>query len=166
MNRQEWLDSVKPLWRSSGKKKCPICNKTKPMSEWSFNKKGSNAGNPISRCKVCSSLNARKNYLARSSEDREQINLTRRLAVFGLTPETYRVLIAKQGGGCAICGNSTGLEYKGRVRRLSVDHCHKTKKTRGALCSHCNVGLGHFRDSLSTLQKAMDYLRSYGTTWS
>lgn len=44
--------------------------------------------------------------------------------------------------------------------KLVVDHNHVTGKVRGMLCNHCNRGLGHFRDNLDTLQKAIEYLKN------
>jgi hypothetical protein len=51
---------------------------------------------------------------------------------------------------CAICNVATD--------KLVVDHCHKTNKVRGVLCSSCNLGLGKFKDSLELLEAAMLYL--------
>lgn len=50
---------------------------------------------------------------------------------------------------CAICGVKT---------KLFVDHDHKSEKVRGLLCNHCNLGLGHFRDSPLLLEFARAYL--------
>lgn len=50
---------------------------------------------------------------------------------------------------CVICGDAT---------KLVVDHSHKTGKVRGLLCSHCNRGLGHFRDDPMLLEFAAQYL--------
>lgn len=36
---------------------------------------------------------------------------------------------------------------------------HKTKAVRGLLCDLCNRGLGMFRDSITNLINAADYLR-------
>ena len=57
---------------------------------------------------------------------------------------------AAQDGRCAICGAVSG--------RLFVDHCHTTGNVRGLLCVACNNALGQFRDSVSALRRAIDYL--------
>ena len=51
---------------------------------------------------------------------------------------------------CAICGCE--------ARRLAVDHCHRTNAVRGMLCTHCNWGLGYFRDDKKLLERAIRYL--------
>lgn len=72
---------------------------------------------------------------------------------FNITPIVYFMLLDSQGGGCAICGgcDSTG-------RKLAVDHCHKTGKIRGLLCTRCNTSLGVFGDSVEGLRKTLSYL--------
>lgn len=52
---------------------------------------------------------------------------------------------------CIICGESQKLQ-------LAIDHDHKTGRVRGALCSRCNLGLGHFRDDPELLRLAALYL--------
>ncbi len=70
---------------------------------------------------------------------------------YGLRPEDYRELLARQGGVCAICK---------KQRPLGIDHCHSTRQVRGLLCSKCNVGLGHYDDDPSLLLAAAAYLEA------
>ena len=75
------------------------------------------------------------------------------LRLYGLRLPDYTRLFEVQGGVCSICQippNSGGV--------LSVDHCHSTGRVRGLLCNACNSGLGHFKDSLSSLASAAEYL--------
>ena len=72
---------------------------------------------------------------------------------YGLTPDGYADLYNKQGGLCAICGLKPDS-------RLHIDHCHRTGRVRGLLCGACNRGLGMFHDDISSLEKAVLYLRS------
>jgi Recombination endonuclease VII len=55
---------------------------------------------------------------------------------------------------CGICGRK-----KPNGKNWHTDHSHKTRKFRGILCHSCNIGLGHFMDSIRFLQKAISYLR-------
>ena len=43
---------------------------------------------------------------------------------------------------------------------LAIDHCHSTGKIRGLLCDRCNHGLGHFKDDINLLIKAIEYLNT------
>jgi hypothetical protein len=52
---------------------------------------------------------------------------------------------------CWICGSTV---------RLCIDHCHKTEKARGLLCSLCNLGLGAFQDNKVKLSRAIEYLET------
>jgi hypothetical protein len=39
-----------------------------------------------------------------------------------------------------------------------VDHCHRTHRIRGLLCSRCNTGIGKFNDDPGLLMRAAKYL--------
>lgn len=65
----------------------------------------------------------------------------------GLTAKQWKALRAKvikrQGNRCAICGehghDGPSKKHKGiTIRRLYLDHDHKTGRVRGALCFRCN----------------------------
>lgn len=66
---------------------------------------------------------------------------------FGMTLETYALLLTAQGGGCALCYDTPKPN-----RRLAVDHCHKTGRIRGLLCWSCNYHV------LGKVDKYPDYL--------
>lgn len=79
---------------------------------------------------------------------------------FGITESDYEVMVATQGGKCAICGTT---EPRGNGhKKFHVDHCHRTGLVRGLLCSRCNLGLGAFLDDVSVLQRAIEYLSTKG----
>ena len=81
----------------------------------------------------------------------------------------YNELFEKQDGKCAICkkpetSKSTNSKRNKETKRLALDHCHLSEengiiKIRGLLCHHCNTGLGHFDDSIETLETAIAYLK-------
>lgn len=74
-----------------------------------------------------------------------------------ITDARYKEILEAQNNQCAICGKDAS-EFK---TALSVDHDYKTNKIRGLLCINCNMGLGHFKDSLSNLHRALMYLSKY-----
>jgi hypothetical protein len=78
---------------------------------------------------------------------------------YGMSMDEYEALLAKQKGVCAICSNPETRARKGKVYRLHIDHDHQTGRIRALLCHHCNAGLGHFRDDVETMAKALAYLR-------
>jgi len=65
------------------------------------------------------------------------------------------MLLAEQGGLCAVCRDPIGLGGKSGAR---VDHDHLTGRIRGILCNRCNVALGNFRDDPKILAAAIAYL--------
>lgn len=56
---------------------------------------------------------------------------------YGITPEEYDELLARQDGRCAMC-----REECATGKRLAVDHDHATGAVRGLLCHACNRALG------------------------
>lgn len=83
----------------------------------------------------------------------ERKNNTRRINKYGVTPEKYQEMLDEQSHVCAICG---GTNPDGR--QLFIDHCHKTNKVRGLLCTTCNSGIGYLDDSPEMLRRAWQYL--------
>lgn len=79
---------------------------------------------------------------------------------YRMTPEQYDVLLAQQGGVCAICQCDDG------DMALAVDHDHACcagdrscgRCIRGLLCGNCNNGLGRFDDDARRLRAAAEYL--------
>jgi len=78
-------------------------------------------------------------------------------ANYGLTPAAYDVMLADQGGQCAVCG---ATDPRTQAGVFCVDHCHTTGVVRGLLCSACNSGLGHFSDDPDVLRAAASYIEA------
>jgi hypothetical protein len=112
----------------------------------------------IARFKAWKEANPEKWALARSRlSDRQQryqrhSDLRRK---YGIEPDQYEELLIKQGGVCAICEQP---ESQPDRKSLSVDHCHRTHRIRGLLCSRCNTGIGKFNDDPGLLMRAAKYL--------
>jgi hypothetical protein len=96
-------------------------------------------------------LEQRKNFALRHPE-RKKIQ---HLKAYGLTMDRFNAMLEDQNYACAICG---AQKTENRKFFPVVDHCHKTKKVRGLLCSGCNLGLGKFKDDSRLLLRAIHYL--------
>jgi len=112
---------------------CTKCEILKPLSEYSYR---TNKTTRFSHCKSCVRIN----------------QITKKM---GISPEFYLQMVKDHGGKCSICNVYESTLAKG----LAVDHDHETGKIRGLLCSQCNTGLGMFKDSLTFLTNAIDYLK-------
>lgn len=77
------------------------------------------------------------------------------MSKYKLTLRQVDEILKSQNGLCAICRSPVLLGGKGGAK---IDHCHKTNIIRGILCSTCNTGLGHFKDSINNLCEAIKYL--------
>ena len=85
--------------------------------------------------------------LASTCKDCQRANADRKKAYCTL-------LIREQEGRCAICNK----EESSNKKDFAVDHDHTSGFVRGALCNHCNSGLGGFMDNPELLYKAIEYL--------
>ncbi|NBR24935.1 MAG: hypothetical protein EBU08_14405, partial [Micrococcales bacterium] len=47
-------------------------------------------------------------------------------------------------------------------RGWCLDHDYETEKFRGWICQTCNIGLGHFKDSIEGMMKGIEYLKRTG----
>lgn len=132
-------DHVLDLRKNLSSLKCSACKKNKEKSCFSVSALKDKYG----KCKECSSISSKKSFI---------------LSKYKLSEHDYNALIKEQNNLCKICGNKETGQFKGKKKRLSVDHNHGTGKVRGLLCSYCNIGLGVFKDSPNILRKAIKYL--------
>ena len=72
---------------------------------------------------------------------------------YGVTPDQFSEAEEQANGICKLCE----LE-----KELLIDHCHESGKFRGLICRECNLMLGHAKDKIPTLQRAIDYLKEHG----
>ena len=84
------------------------------------------------------------------------------LEKYGLTDDTFNALFEAQNRRCAICRSDTPATSKRDARftevNWAIDHCHKTGKTRGILCTRCNIALGMAQDDVGLLANMVAYL--------
>lgn len=71
----------------------------------------------------------------------------------------YNELLKAQNNKCSICLKEETASFKGKPRSLAIDHCHKTGKVRGLLCSKCNMAIGLLDDNLDVLNNIIRYLK-------
>ena len=102
--------------------------------------------------KICSDvcrherkLTAQKKYRDSANFDRRKQNIRDR---YNLTVEEYDNYFVSPS--CGICGTEEG--------RMVLDHCHHSGEVRGVLCSLCNTGIGHLKDDINLLNKAIEWL--------
>jgi len=90
-------------------------------------------------------------------EKLEKKNFQSKIALgrYKISFEEYQELKKKQNNLCLLCGKPNKSS-----RSLAIDHCHKTGRIRGLLCSKCNIGLGMFEDNIKLLKKAIIYLQN------
>jgi len=67
-------------------------------------------------------------------------------SVYGITPADYDQMYEAQNGVCTICAWPERAKYKGTLKRLAVDHDHRTGKVRALLCNGCNRALDLLED--------------------
>lgn len=78
---------------------------------------------------------------------------------YGLTPEEYDELLARQGGRCAICRTEDGGDSRGYP--FHVDHDHLSGANRALLCGRCNKGIGLLGDDPMLILAAAVYVLSH-----
>jgi hypothetical protein len=127
-----------------GKSYCPKCEQEKSLAEF-HNDKYTMTGKAI-YCRECNKKKSKERY----SSNKEKVSIQRIKKKFGISQDDYLKLFNDQDGKCKIC--------EVPKKKLVVDHCHTTQKIRGLLCSSCNLGLGHFKDSINALDAAIRYL--------
>ena len=134
-------------------KECSRCGIEKPKTE--FHKHSVKPSGTVvlrSWCKKCKNKQSQKETkeLQSTDEGRKQKYYWQIKSKYGLSREEYDAMLENQGGGCAICGDTSS--------KLCVDHCHSSGKVRGILCDDCNLSLGKMGDDANRLRKAANYL--------
>ena len=160
-NRQKWL----------AKRRAAYAKNSKKIADAAASARSTPEGMAKNDARVKKYTARRREWMAknpeaakaRSKEWRDKSKLSTRIhrlkKKYGLTLERYNEMLAAQGHRCMICKTDTPT---GNGKVFVVDHCHATNKVRKLLCSHCNSGLGHFKDNPWVLEAAANYLRDHG----
>lgn len=153
-------------------KTCTLCNIEKNLEEFAKHKKGKGGLHP--HCKACANKRTsewrkqnpelyktiyQKRNNSQKTKELNRINILKRN--FNITIELYNKMLKDQDNKCKICNLPEITKNKNGVSKfLSVDHCHKTGKIRGLLCSKCNSFLGMANDNINILKSAIIYLKN------
>lgn len=118
-------------------------------------------------CKPCRPAQKRKNHAlgmrnwrSKNQDRSRRVKAAWDLRKYGITLEDYESIFKTQGGTCAIC-KTCPKGGRGILRKLVVDHCHRSKKVRSLLCADCNTAIGLMKEDLEILKSAMAYLRRH-----
>lgn len=146
----------------------PVCSR--PTVKYPNGRTGTRAGFHAHKqaqedgCEAC--LKGCAEAQAQRRADEPELSLRSALwAKYRLSLESYKAMLAEQGGACAICRVDAPTDI--RTSRFHVDHdhacCPTSSKTcgkcvRGLLCHACNTALGNFQDDPKRLIAAVAYL--------
>jgi hypothetical protein len=163
-------------------KRCARCEMQKPLVDFRNNKARPDSIRPY--CRDCRKATCREWYLRNIETERERARNRKRVngpkdrernkkwaaanpeqaryhsrkkllgSKYNMTIEEHDALFASQGSVCGACGSAEPNSKKG----WSTDHCHSTGVVRGIVCHHCNIGIGHAKDSIKTLRAWISYL--------
>ena len=136
-------------------KLCSKCGVEKDLSEFSPHPRGIYKKQPqCKKCRAAMSTEYKRKRLENDKDFNRKNNLKQN---YGITLDEYNKMYENQKGCCKICGE----HQESFSVTLAVDHCHTTGKVRGLLCRSCNTALGSFRDNITNLQSAIDYLKEH-----
>lgn len=136
--------------KHTGWKTCRIC-KIESARKWR-----DKPGNRKLRCEQEKMRRSRP-------EVRKRVLELSRQKLYGISPEQYQHMLKEQDYKCSICLT----ELLQQVRSPAVDHDHSCcsgakscgRCVRGIICFNCNGGLGNFKDDISSLMAAVEYMR-------
>ena len=161
-------------------KKCTRCKTEKATSEFRASTRG-----PLSAwCKCCErayqreiyannpekarerSANWRKKYAKKYADERKR-NRGKYYAAeiskkYSIAKHEAERMIREDGLKCKAC--AVEFDPQKPLQRRNLDHCHKSGKVRGFLCSRCNTVAGLVNDDTKILKSISLYLEKCITT--
>ena len=148
-----------------GREICRICHRATAGKKRNSNRADYNARMAKDREENPEKWTARyKAHYARLKERFGDFHsLNKQCRLHGITMDDYANMLDMQDNKCGICKKEETCKdpRHDRVRRLSIDHCHKTGKVRGLLCHSCNTAIGKFKDDIELLHKAIRYITQH-----
>ena len=135
----------------------PICKKCANIESTLYRKNNLEADRKIANKSYYKHNEARKigarTYYRKNLEKVKAYKLKK----YGLTIDEFELILIKQNNECCVCN----IPFK-KTSDAKIDHCHKSGKTRGIICNHCNIALGHTKDNIEILYKLIEYLKENG----
>lgn len=168
-------------------KTCWKCNEIKYFTEFHRNK--SKDSGLHDECKLCVKLRRkrriavnpereRKRGREKAKRNRATINAQQRndrilhperhfdyylKKNYRITLEQYNSMLIKQNNVCAICKlpETEIIRTSGKLRKLCVDHDHKTGEVRSLLCMGCNTTLGKIKEDVNIAIAIARYIQKH-----
>jgi hypothetical protein len=131
-------------------KVCSVCNENKKLNL--FAKDSKTKSGYRNRCKDCYNKRHKELLLKRGGGLGDHLK-----SRYGITLDTYNLMLKEQKNCCAICNKHTDSLR----RRLSVDHDHETGEVRKLLCDHCNTALGLVQENEEIIISMLSYLKEF-----
>ncbi len=149
-------------------KTCTKCKNNKKLTDFFKDKSKKDSLRPS--CKQCSNeVNKRRpDRLEKMKlwrvKNKEAVKHNDLKTAFGIGLVEYNKMLLEQQDKCAICKNpeTAFIKSLNKTKSFSVDHCHKTGRIRGLLCGKCNTALGLFKEDVSIMKLAINYLIQNG----
>ena len=156
-------EDIKPTKKGHGS--CRMCFRRTANAKRNGNREEFNARQATDR-----GLNPEKwdkiykrQYQNKRENQGDMLSLIKVCSKRRISLEQYQKMLEAQDNKCEICGLEEICKdpKHDRVRRLSIDHCHRTGNVRGLLCHSCNTAIGKFKDDIELLHKAIRYITQH-----
>ena len=121
---------------------CNMCHLLKPITEFAKNQKSIKG--QIKRRPSCKSCRKIIDGKGLKTAERKRMNADR--------------LPSKSIFVCPICEKRTIIDV---TAKIVADHDHDTGMGRELICDSCNTGLGRFKDDITILETAIEYLKRF-----
>jgi hypothetical protein len=156
MTEQEKKEHHRKPIDKSETRKCKVCEKVLPMTDFQLDHPNHDTGegNRRHHCQKCitASRGAPTPEQKAKKKDRDL------KAKYNISLEQYNEMMKVQNSKCANLGCLVDISSQ---RHSHVDHCHTAGKVRGILCPNCNKAIGMVGDSLAKLQGLIEYLQPH-----